>query len=105
MGLIMGAFIPSMFGIEIIPSCDSVELMAKPPVLEKSYIVKKSFQVPHFNTYVDLEDTIYKNIGDNNFYLKKKMTGMTYHCEVEYSLAMKAVRYGWIELVKVEDAE
>jgi hypothetical protein len=102
MALMMGAFIP-MFDPDRVPSCDPIELMAKPPVREKSYTVKHVFQVPHFNTYAELEDTIYKNVGDNNFYLEKKMTGMTYHCEVEWSIAMQAFRYGWIELEKVEE--
>lgn len=101
----MGAFLPPTFWNEKIPSGDPIELMSKTQVREKSYTVKIPFRVPHFNTNADLEDTIYKNVCDNNFYLEKKMTGMTYHCEVEWSLAMKAVRYGWIELVKVEEPE
>jgi hypothetical protein len=99
----MGAFIPPSFWNERIPSCDPIELMAKPQVREKSYMVKRAFRAQHFNTDADLEDTIYKNVGDNNFYLEKKMTGMTYHCEVEWSIAMKTLRYGWIELEKVEE--
>jgi len=96
-------FIPPYFAGHI-PSCDPVSLMAKPKIREISYKVKESFPIPHFNTLAELADTIYKNVGDNNFYLEKKMSGMTYHCEVEYDLAMNAVRCGWIELVKVEEA-
>jgi hypothetical protein len=101
MALIMGAFIP-MFDPDRVPSCDSIELMAKSPVREKSYIVLRLFEIPPFETFAEVDDIIYTNVGDNRFYLEKKMTGMTYYCEVEWSIVMRALKYGWIELEKVE---
>jgi len=96
-------FIPGL--LERIPSCDPVELMENPKVRKNTYKIKESFHIPHFNTYANCEDVIYTNVGDNNFYIEKKMSGITYHCQVEWSLAMKALRSGLMELVKVEKAE
>lgn len=97
-------FIPTSWAGHI-PSCDLVELMSKPKIRELSYKVNESFPIPHFNTHANVEDTIYKNVGDKSFFLEKKLSGMTYHCEVEDDIAINAMKFGWIELEKVEEAE
>ena len=77
----------------------------KPKVREKIYKIKEAFYDQSINVCINCDDIIYSNVEDNNFYLEKKDGKITYSGQVDWSLAMKAIRYGWMKLVKVEKAE
>jgi hypothetical protein len=72
-----------------------------PKVRERTYNVMHGFYSENPNVMIGIGDIIYTNVGDNNFYFEKaEIVHM-----LDWSLAMKATRYGWIELLKVESAE
>jgi len=71
-------------------------------VRDRSYKIVQAFYSENPNVTIGTNDVVYTNIGDNNFYLEQNNDSIH---TLDYSLAMKAVRYGWMELVKVERAE
>lgn len=69
---------------------------------DKVYNVIKAFASETPSVIADVNDTVYTKSGDNNFYLEKNNERIY---QLDWSLGIKAVRYGWVELVKVENSE
>lgn len=78
-------------------------IIPKPYIREREYKVTKGFYLENRSVTAEPEDIVYLNFGDNNFYLEKIKTKRIY--TLEWSFGMKAVRYGWVELVNVEKPE
>lgn len=68
---------------------------------ERIYRIVKVFISESPSVIADINDMMYTKLGDNNFYIEKA-DGRIY--QLDWSLGMKAVRYGWVELVKVENS-
>jgi len=84
--------------------------------MDKVYNVVKAFASETPSVIADVNDIVYTKSGDNNFYLEKSNSGSSTPCklrqknneriyQLDWSLGIKAVRYGWVELVKVENSE
>lgn len=73
-------------------------------VRERTYNVIHGFYSENPSVTIGPDDIIYTNVGDNNFYFEQRRKADTVHT-LDWSLAMKAIRYGWIELLKVESDE
>jgi hypothetical protein len=71
---------------------------------ERIYKVIQVFYSEYPNVVINTSDVVYTNVGDNNFYLEQKKNTTVIHI-LDWDLAKKAIRYGWLELLKVESDE
>jgi hypothetical protein len=72
-------------------------------IRNRSYKIISGFCSEHPSVIIGTNDIVYTNVGDNNFYLEQKLNAIIQ--TLDWSLAKKAIRYGWIELLKVESGE
>ena len=71
-----------------------------PQIRDRIYNVIHVFYSDCPSVTVGINDIVYTNIGDNNFYLEQKRNAVIQ--TLDWALAKKAIRYGWLELLKVE---
>jgi hypothetical protein len=70
-------------------------------IRKRTYKVIQGFYSEYPSVTINTSDVVYTNVGDNNFYLEQKRNATVIQT-LDWALAKKAIRYGWLELLKVE---